>query len=172
MSGDSDLRDELQALRRRVEATEAVLAIQTLKARYGDLVDSRFSLGRVVEPAELDSVVDAIADLFTVDGLWDGGPVLGSAEGRAAIGEMLRRPTLTFSRHLFLKPRITVDQTRAFARWDLLCPCRTADGRSWWMCGYEDDEYLIEGGVWRHSKMKLSTVFMSPAGEGFERILV
>jgi hypothetical protein len=172
MSADSDLRDELQALRRRVESTEAVLAIQDLKARYADLVDSRFSLGRIVAPAELDSVVDAIAELFTVDGFWDGGPVLGSAKGRAAIGEKLRRPTLTFSRHLFLKPRITVEHPRAFARWDLLCPCKTADGRSWWMCGYEDDEYLLDAGTWRHSKMKLSTVFMSPAGEGFERILV
>jgi hypothetical protein len=166
------LRAEFDALRRRVESAEAVLAIQTLKATYGELVDQRFSLGRVIEPSHLDEIVGAIADLFTADAVWDGGPVLGIATGRQAIRERLLKPTLSFSRHLFMKPRISVRRDRATARWDLLCPCRTQDGRSWWMCGYEDDEYRVEDGIWLHSKMALETVFMSPTGEGFERILV
>lgn len=167
-----DLRGELDALRRRVASTEAVLAIQALKANYGALVDQRFSLGRVLEAHLLEEVVRSILELFTPDAVWDGGPVLGTATGHEAISNRLRNPTLTFSRHLFVKPRISVDSDRATARWDLLCPCRTADGRSWWMCGYEDDEYVASDGVWRHSKMALTTVFMSPAGDGFDRILL
>jgi hypothetical protein len=166
------LRAEFDALRRRVDSAEAVLAIQALKAEYGTLVDERFSFGRLVEPSLLEQVVRAIADLFTVDAVWDGGPVLGTAIGREAICERLRNPTLTFSRHLFVKPRISPASDRATARWDLLCPCRTPDGRSWWMCGYEDDEYRLEDRVWRHSRMALTTVFMSPTNEGFERIFV
>jgi SnoaL-like domain len=166
------LRAEFDSLRRRVESAEAVLAIQALKATYGELVDQRFSLGHVIAPSQLDEVVGAIADLFTADAVWDGGQVLGTVTGRQAIRERLLNPTLIFSRHLFMKPRISVRSDRATARWDLLCPCRTPDGRSWWMCGYEDDEYRLEGGVWLHSKMALTTVFMSPTGEGFERILI
>jgi hypothetical protein len=165
-------RAEFDALQKRVESAEALLAIQALKAEYGTLVDERFSLGHLVEPSRLDEVVRAIADLFTPDAVWDGGPVLGTATGREAICERLRNPTLTFSRHLFVKPRISVTSDLATARWDLLCPCKTPDGRSWWMCGYEDDEYIARDGVWRHSKMALTTVFMSPTDEGFERIFV
>ena len=167
-----DLRGELDALTRRVASTEAVLAVQALKSTYGTLVDQRFALGRVLEAPRLEEVVGSIVELFTPDAVWDGGPVLGTATGREAIADRLRKPTLTFSRHLFIKPRISVDGDWATARWDLLCPCRTPDGRSWWMCGYEDDEYVSSGGVWRHSRMELTTVFMSPAGEGFERILI
>ncbi len=166
------LRAEFDALRQRVESAEAVLSIQALKAEYGTLVDERFSLGSIVNPSRLDEVVGAIADLFTTDAVWDGGPILGTATGREAISERLRNPTLTFSRHLFVKPRISAGADRATARWDLLCPCKTPDGRSWWMCGYEDDEYRVQDGVWRHSKMALTAVFMSPTDEGFDRIFV
>jgi hypothetical protein len=40
------------------------------------------------------------------------------------------------------------------------------------MCGYEDDEYIRTAGVWLHRSMKLTTVFMSPVGEGWTKILV
>lgn len=167
------LAAEVAALRRRLEAAEAVLALHTLKADYGELVDRRFSKGAVIEESALHSLVAQIVALFTEDAVWDGGPVLGIATGREAIAERLRQPTLVFSRHLFTKPRISVGHggTTASARWDLLCPCRTPDGRSWWMCGYEDDEYRVEDGAWRHSRMRLTTLFMTETASGFDRIL-
>lgn len=168
---DDDVRRELDDLRRRVGVSEAVLAIQSLKARYGGLVDRRFSRGRVVGPDELDRLATEIADLFTPDGEWDGGPVLGTAVGREAIADRMRQPTLTFSRHLFLMPRVTVDGDRASARWDLLSPCRAADGTSYWMCGFEDDTYeRSDDGTWRHRTMRMTTVFLSPTDPGWERI--
>jgi hypothetical protein len=170
-SGIEELERELSALEERVTAAEAVLAVHALKADYGDLVDRRFSHGTVADPATLDRVVAEIVELFTLDAVWDGGPALGIATGREAIAERLLAPTLVFSRHLFTKPRILVEGTRGSGRWDLLCPCRTPDGRSWWMCGYEDDEYRLEDGRWRHSRMRLTTVFMAETGDGFERIL-
>lgn len=168
----AELASEVALLRRRVEDVESVLAIQSLKATYGDLVDRRFSMGAVAPAPELDATVGQIASLFTEDAVWDGGPVLGVASGRAEIADRLRNPTLVFSRHLFVKPRIQVSGGSASARWDLLCPCKTPDGRSWWMCGVEEDGYLREDGVWRHQEMRLTTVFMAPVGGGFERILV
>ena len=171
MATGDRLAEELADLRRRVAATEGVLEIQSLKALYGELVDSRFSPDGVVDPVALARIAGQAAALFTEDAVWDGGPGLGRVTGRAAIAERLGAPTLSFARHLFVKPRITVDGDQARARWDLLSPCRRTDGTSYWMCGYEDDEYVRTGGRWLHRSMTLTTVFMSPVGEGWERIL-
>jgi SnoaL-like domain len=168
----SDLAAQVASLGRRVDDLEAVLAIHRLKARYGELVDRRYAMGALVPAAQLRSVVDEVVGLFTDDARWDGGPVLGAATGRRAIAERLANPTLVFSRHLFVKPRIEVDGDRAAGRWDLLCPCKTPDGRSWWVVGVEEDDYRREAdGVWRHERMSLTTVCSSPADGAFDRIL-
>jgi hypothetical protein len=167
-----ELAAEVAALRQRVASSESVLAIQGLKAHYGELVDQRFSAGAVVDADTLAAVAGAVAALFTPDGVWDGGPGLGRVAGRPAIAERLGDPTLTFSRHFFLNPRIEVDGDEARARWDLLSPCRRADGTSYWMCGYEDDEYALVDDQWLHRSMTLTTVFMAPVGEGWTRIFV
>ncbi len=171
MATIEELAEEVAGLRRRVEDTESILQLHELKARYGELVDRRFSGGQVVDSDTLRRVSREAADLFTVDGTWDGGPGLGRQVGRAAIADRLAEPTLTFSRHLFMKPRITVDGDRAHGRWDLLSPCLRRDGSSWWMCGYEDDEYARVDGVWLHRSMALTTVFLSRADQGWGRIL-
>ena len=164
-----ELHAELEATKQRVAACESVFAIQDLKARYAELVDMRFARGEVVDRRTLAGVTERIAALFTVDGVWDGGPRLGRVSGRAAVAARLAEPTLDFSRHFFVNPRIAVDGDVATARWDLLSPCR-ADGSSLWMCGYEDDEYRRVDGVWLHRSMKLTTVFMAPVGEGWSTI--
>jgi hypothetical protein len=167
-----ELAAEVASLRLRVDTSESLLSIQTLKARYGELVDQRFSAGAVVDTPTLIQVADRIAALFTPDGVWDGGPGLGRAVGHQAIAARLRETTLTFSRHFFVNPRIEVDGETARARWDVLSPCRHPDGTSYWMSGYEDDEYARTDGVWLHRSMTLTTVFMSPVGEGWTRVLV
>jgi hypothetical protein len=167
-----ELVAEIGALSHRLAVAEAVLAVQGLKARYGELVDRRFSKGAVVDEETLRDVADRIAALFTADGVWDGGPGLGRVEGRQAIATRLRDPTLCFSRHLFVNPRIEAHGPEARARWDLLTPCARPDGTSWWMCGYEDDEYRCVEGTWLHRSMKLTTVFMAPAPGGWSPILV
>lgn len=171
MTTVEELAAEVAALRRRVEASEGVLELQSLKARYGELVDQRFGPDGVVDDQTLTRIADEVAALFTVDGVWDGGPALGRIIGRAAIAERLRTPTLSFSRHLFVKPRIRVEGHEGWARWDLLSPCRRLDGSSYWMCGFEDDHYVRQDGVWLHKSMTLTTVFMSPITEGWTRIL-
>ena len=168
-----DIAAQLADVRRRLAVAEAVLAIQALKARYGALVDERFAQGSVIEGGALARLAELVAGLFTEDGVWDGGPGLGVVTGRTAIAERLRTPTLDFSRHFFANPRIDVDpgHQTARARWDLLSPCRRPDGSSWWMCGYEDDEYAYVDDIWLHRSMRLTTVFMAPVGEGWDRIL-
>jgi nitric oxide synthase oxygenase domain/subunit len=76
-----------------------------------------------------------------------------------------------FSRHLFVRPQIHVEGERATGRWELLSPCTRPDGTSLWMSGYEDDVYERVDGVWLHRSMTLTTMFVSPAGTGWPRIL-
>jgi hypothetical protein len=172
MSTLEELAAEVAALKRRVTASESVLAIQALKARYSELVDRRFSKGAVVDAGTLARTADEVAALFTPEGVWDGGPGLGEVVGRPAIARRLREPTLVFSRHFFLNPQIDVHGESAYGRWDLLSPCRRADGTSYWMSGYEDDEYACTDGVWLHRSMKLTTVFMTPVDEGWTKVYV
>jgi hypothetical protein len=164
------IEDQLAELRTRVDATEAVLAIQSLKARYADLVDRRFARGRVVDDALLQATAREIAATFIDDGVWDGGPALGVARGHEEIVTQMCSSTLTFSRHFFMKPLIEVHGDTATGRWDILSPCTARDGRSFWMTGFEDDVYQRVDGRWLHRSMKLTTVFMAPAPDGWGRL--
>ena len=166
-----ELADRVGRLEQRLDRAESVLALHDLKARYGELVDARFARGATVAPDLLADLARRAADLFTEDGVWDAGPALGVARGRDEIAARLTTSTLVFSRHLFVKPRLDVDGDRATGRWDLLSPCTRPDGTSLWMAGYEDDVYARVDGAWLHRSMTLTTLFISPAGTGWPRIL-
>jgi SnoaL-like domain len=166
-----ELAREVASLRARVDHAEAALAIHALKARYAQLVDERYARGHVAEPQIVAARAEAIAALFTEEGVWDGGPALGLSRGRAEIAARMRAPTLQFSWHFFLKPRIEVHSAdRASARWDILSPCTTQAGEPSWMTGFEDDEYARVDGVWLHARMQLTAVFMAPHATGWTKI--
>jgi hypothetical protein len=165
------VEDRVTRLEQRLDAAESVLAIQEMKARYAALVDARFAKGVVVDRPTLDDLARRAARLFCDEGQWDGGPGLGVAHGRAAIAARLAAPTIAFSRHFFIAPQIVVEDDWATGRWELLSPCSRSDGTSLWMAGAEDDTYRRVDGVWLHESMALTTYFVSPAGEGWPRIL-
>jgi SnoaL-like domain len=172
MGGADDLQRRVEALEKRLDAALAVQEIQRLKARYAALVDARYTRGAVVDSAKLGEIARDIADLFTEDATWDGGRALGVAQGRGEIAARMGEPTLLFSRHYFVQPRIEVEGDLASARWDLLAPCTTKDGRPHWMAGVEDDTYRRVGGRWLHQSMRLSVVFLAPHEVGWEKVLV
>lgn len=157
---------------RRLRAAEDVQAIERLKGRYAELVDARYARGAARPAAELAPLADRIAALFTEDAVWDGGRALGVCEGREAIRRRMAEPTLRFSWHFFVKPRIVVDGDTATARWDILSPCTTSDGRPHWMVGTEDDAYRRVDGAWLHARMKLTPVFLAPHETGWTKVLV
>ncbi len=165
----TDLETRLRALEARLRVLEDVEAIRLLKARYGELVDERYEGGAPRRPAELERIAGEIADLFTEDALWEGGAALGVCRGRAAIRERFAAPTLAFSWHYFVKPRIEVAGDAARARWDLLAPCTSLEGRAMWMAGVEDDEYRRVDGRWLHQRMALRVVFLAPHDRGWAR---
>ena len=131
MAESAALEARLRALEARIADVEAVQAIERLKARYAELVDRRFSKGRVLEADALARVAAEIAELFSEDGVWDGGPALGVSRGRAELRARMQQPTLQFSWHYFLKPRIEVRGDRASGRWGFASGCQHAD----WLFG-------------------------------------
>ncbi len=169
MAESKSLEEKVRALESRLRLLEDVEAIRRLKARYGELVDARYARGTVKEPEQLQKLAGEIADLFSVDAVWEGGKALGTCRGRQEIYERFLKPTLRFSWHYFVKPQIRVDGDRATARWDILAPCTTQKGEAHWMAGVEDDEYVRVDGRWLHSRMKLRVVFMAPHATGWAR---
>ena len=169
MAGVEDLAKTVAELQARVHDLEAAEAIRNLKARYAELVDERYAKGRPRPAAEVEPLAREIAALFTEDAVWDGGGSLGECVGREAIYRRFAEPTLHFSWHYFVKPRIEVDGDRARASWDILAPCTTPDDRAQWMSGVEYDEYARVDGRWLHTRMKLRVVFMAPYDQGWVR---
>ena len=161
------LEETVRALEARLARVEAEQEIQRLKARYGALVDARYDREGPKSRAELEPLARQIAELFTRDAVWDGGAGLGLCRGRAAIRERFLEPTLRFSWHYFVKPRIEVEGERARGSWDLLAPCTTRDGVASWLAGVEEDEYERVEGRWLHSSMKLRVVFFAPHERGW-----
>lgn len=169
MADAAELERRVEALETRLRAAEDVLAIERLKARYGELVDRCYGPAGVVERAELERLADEIASLFTEDAVWDGGEALGRFEGRDAIRGRFLEPRTSFAFHLFVKPSIEVSGDRAQGSWYVLAPCALGGGRAYWMAGVERDEYERVGGVWRHRRMELRTVFLAPYERGWAR---
>ena len=158
----------LEGLAARVEALEAAEAIRQLKARYAELVDARYTRAAPRPANEVAALAVEIAALFTENAVWDAG-ALGVCTGRDAIRARMAEPTLHFSRHYFVNPRIDVDGDRARARWELLAPCTSRDDEPMWMAGTEDDEYERVGGVWLHARMQLAVHFFAPHARGWAR---
>ena len=169
MAGNDSLEEKVRTLESRLRLLEDVEAIRQLKARYGELVDARYGREGVKEPEQLQKLAGEIADLFSADAVWEGGKALGTCRGRQEIYERFLKPTLRFSWHYFVKPRIQVDGDGARGTWDILAPCSGRDGKPLWMAGVEDDEYVREDGRWLHSRMKLRVVFMAPHSTGWAR---
>ena len=156
----------IERLAARVRALEDVEAIRRLKARYAERVDARYERGAPRPPEQLERLADEIAALFTEDAVWEGG-ALGTCSGRPAIRDRMAQPTLHFSRHYFVNPQIEVVGDRATARWELLAPCTSTDGRPMWMAGVEDDSYARVGDTWLHTRMKLGVHFFTPHERGW-----
>ncbi|MDJ0850005.1 MAG: nuclear transport factor 2 family protein, partial [Myxococcota bacterium] len=131
----ADVDARLDELEQRVKALEAVHAIHNLKARYAELVDSRYTLDGPRDAAEIGRIADRIVELFAEDAVWDGGERLGAWRGREEIRKRFLDPTLHFTLHYFVKPRIEVEGDRARGRWDILAPITFAGGKPGWMAG-------------------------------------
>jgi hypothetical protein len=166
-ASDQSLHDRIAALETRLARAEAHAEILALKSRYGALADARYSRKGPRSQPEIDAVAEQLAALFSDDAVWEGGAALGRCEGRVAIRERFREPTLRYAWHFFVKPEIHVDGDRARATWDVLAMITTQEGRAMWMVGVEHDEYARVAGRWLHTRMQLESQLMAPHDRGW-----
>lgn len=166
-TSDQALYERIAALETRLARAEAHAEILALKSRYGSLADARYSRKGPRSQPEIDAVAEQLAALFTEDAVWEGGGALGRCEGRIAIRERFREPTLQYAWHFFVKPEIHVDGDRAHATWDVLAIITTQESRAMWMVGVEHDEYALVAGRWLHTRMQLESQLMAPHDRGW-----
>lgn len=148
----------IEARIRRVEAAEQV---RLLKARYCELCDAGY-------PA------DELCNLFTEDGVWDGGE-MGVFEGRDALRRFFSRmpDIMSFAIHHVTNSAVEVneDATGARGRWYLL---QTATVRKTnqavWLAARYDDELVCTEGKWMFRRVNLKSRFYTTHEEGWANL--
>jgi ketosteroid isomerase-like protein len=141
---------------RRLEAIEEIRRLKALYCHWAD---------RGYESAGDDA--KRFAELFADDAVWSGGngvPVVG----RARIEERFAtvRP---FSFHFATNGIIDVDVDagRATARWSVLAPATTQDGRALWIAGTYDDALVQTPTGWLFERVTFTAAFRTPYDEGW-----
>jgi len=166
-AGNQEGTSRLDRLEARLAEVEAHRAILDLKSLYGTLADARYTRKGPKPQSEIDLVAAQLADLFAEDAVWEGGGALGRCEGRQAIQDRFREPSLHYSWHFFVKPEVRVEADRASGTWDVLAMITTLEGRAMWMVGVEHDEYARIDGRWLHTRMQLDSQLMAPHDKGW-----
>ncbi len=150
---------DLEALERRIRRLEDLEDIKQLKARYAAYCDANYD-------------ADALANLFTVDAVWDGG-MLGRNEGREAIRQFFRGSSqrIAFALHHILSPIIEVDGDTARGTWYLLQTCTYTNGnQAIWGAATYHDRYVRDQGVWKFHHVRIVSHFWTPFEEGWARL--
>lgn len=135
-----------------------VEAIRQLKHRYCGLCDDGYD-------------ADPLAELFTEDAVWDGGPI-GVHSGREAIrrffqGSPARVP---FALHMVTNPIIEVDGDSATGRWYLWEPLVYAlphGDQAWWMSARYDDRYRRTADGWKFERVTITMKMLAPYEKGW-----
>lgn len=150
---------ESSSLEARIQRLEDIEEIRRLKARYCDHCDNGYN-------------PDGIAELFTVDGVWDGGRTFGRREGREQIRKHFQGASarVAIARHQVMNPMIDVEGDEATGQWLLFQPCTDAgvDGAVWLAATYYD-RYRRVDGAWLFAETVIDIAFFSEFDKGWAR---
>lgn len=147
---------DLAELERRLRVLEDREAITQLKYQYADACDRGY-----------DS--DTLADLFTVDAIWEG-DLFGRYEGREAIREFFRGVSadIPFACHYMMNPIISVDGDDATGEWYLFQTSTFTEGNTPILgAARYADRYRRADGVWKFRHVQLISTFWTPFEEGW-----
>jgi hypothetical protein len=143
---------------RRVEAAEQ---IRILKARYCDLCDAGYP-------------PDPLCDLFTEDGVWDGGE-MGVFEGKGAMHRFFANmPTvMSFAIHHVTNSAVEVDEDSLSARgrWYLLQTATLRESnQAVWLAAQYDDQLVYSGDKWLFRHVALKSRFYTTHDAGWANL--
>jgi len=150
MTIESDLQAALQALTERITRIEDLEAIKQLKALYCEICDDGHDPERIVT-------------IFTEDATWEGRGI-GKAVGHAEIKQLFRRfrDTISYSQHMVMNPRITINGDRANATWYFLGPFTFVEGnRAKWQAARYHEDYTRINGEWKIQHLRVKGPGMS-----------
>jgi len=148
-------------LEQRIARLEAVREIERLKIRYAEICDAGYDL-------------TAMAEIFTDDVVWDGGPELGRHEGKQAVLDFFAgAPSrITWALHYMIAASVEIDDggETAGGSWYLLQPCTIAADEGpravLGMSRYAD-RFRRESGRWLLSEINVDVQTESPLDEGW-----
>ncbi len=147
---------DIETLAARIQRLEDIEEIKQLKARYCSCCDDHYN-------------PDGIAELFALDGVWDGAD-FGVFRGRDEIREFFLKGSdvFPFTIHQVMNPIIEIDGDTARGSWYLLQPAVQGDKAVWLAARYAD-EYTRVDGKWLFQKLKTTTLFFAPYAEGWAK---
>ncbi len=154
------LMNRVEQLENRVRIAEDIEAIQQLTARY-----CRASDKLDVMPPDY---VEHIAECFTEDGIWDGGPIF-RAEGMEGFQELWGRGGergISFIIHRATNPVITVTGDTARGLWHMLALV-IEHGDALWTAGLYDNLYVRTPSGWKIKLMNYEPWFWSRHSQGW-----
>ena len=168
MPAPDDLAARLAALETEVAALRAEAEIRQLIGRYMFLCDAPLA-----EPAMADAErAQAIADLYTEDGVWEGvgsnhGNAFGRQNGHGEIRAFFldfyaREPRLVFNTHYLCSEQIAVTGGEAEGRWVQFQPWIHADGASLVRSSRLRVRFRRTHEGWRIAHYRTENLFIAP----------
>ena len=145
----------------RIQQLEDIEQIKQLKALYCEICDD-------------DHNPDRIVTIFTQDGTWEGRGI-GTANGHAEIRALFERfqTMMSFSQHMTMNPRISVDGDEATGTWYFFGPFTFYENdQAKWQATRYHETYARVDGDWKIKHLKIAPPGMSvkyETGWGKER---
>lgn len=137
-------------LEARIQRLEDIESIKQLKALYCEICDD-------------DHNPDRIVTIFTDDGIWEGKGI-GTATGHAEIRALFERfqKMMSFSQHMTMNPRITVNGDSATGTWYFFGPFAFYEGnQAKWQATRYHEEYARVDDEWKIKHLKIAQPGMS-----------
>lgn len=142
------IENRLAALERRLQVVEDREAIIKLKATYVNYNDGGWKGPTHCFP-------DEVAELFTEDGIWDGRPDTGYAEGREQIRQLFRDfQIMPFIVHYVTNPLTEIDGDNASGHWHAIVTANMPDGSARWILGLYKETYARTPGGWKFKTLR------------------
>lgn len=163
-SKDQVLEQRLASIEQRLQVLDDQQAIVKLKAQYVNYNDGGWE-----EQGPTHSYPDAVADLFVEDGVWDGRPFSGFAEGREEIRQLFEHfKVMPFIIHYVTNPLIEVDGDSATGHWHAMVTTKMPrSDNARWILGLYKETYVRTADGWKFKTLRFETAANSDYDKGW-----